>query len=128
MNTMPQAFDPSPVTRAGFSVSAPHAAERSAARSARGHLTLVGTAVRAEPPAAPATAAPAALPYDLSARRHLAGVPAPQPRPAQAQAPARGADNPVTARAGLRATLEPLVFALVLLVSVAALAVAMRSA
>jgi hypothetical protein len=121
MNTMPQTFDAEPLTRAessradsrradapraGFSVSAPVAARRAPAS----HLKLVTS------PAAPEQA----VPYDLSARRHLARVPERHDAP---QAEARAADKRLQAPGGSRAKLEPVVFALVLLVSVAALAV-----
>jgi|GEM_PF-6789606 len=120
MNTMPQTFDAEPLTRAessradsrradapraGFSVSAPVAARRAPAS----HLKLVTS------PAVPDQA----VPYDLSARRHLARVPERHEAP---QAAAH-ADKRPQAQGGSRAALEPVVFALVLLVSVAALAV-----
>ncbi len=125
MNTMPQAFDPRPQTRAGFSVSGPGPAPSRAAvpRRPEPRLKLVGGAAEAlaEPRPAPAVAEP----YDLSRRRHLARVPELQPAPAQDGA--APADNPDSAAPWARRELEPLVFALVLLVSVAALAVAMRA-
>lgn len=127
MNTMPQVFDAEPLERAdfsradsrrveppraGFSVSAPAAARRVPAA----HLKLVASQAAAEPAAA--------LPYDLSTRRHLASVPEPQAGPAGGtQADAARADAGVAGRAGARASLEPIVFALVLLVSVAALTI-----
>jgi hypothetical protein len=138
MNTMPQAFDETPVTRAGFSVSSVAVARRASAA----HLHLVGGGLSADmgPAAAAAALQPPLLqpvsltPYDLSARRHLARVPERQPRK-PAQAPATQADNPGTASSdaanpppsGSRLPLEPVVFALVLLMSVAALAVALRA-
>lgn len=127
MNTMPQVFDAEPIERAdvgradsrhaeppraGFSVSAPATARRVPAA----HLKLVASQA--------ATGSAAALPYDLSARRHLAGVPEPQAGQAgPSQADAARADAGVAGRAGARASLEPIVFALVLLVSVAALTI-----
>ncbi len=119
MNTMPQAFDARPITRAGFSVAGP----RVARSRAEAHLKLVvGTAEAAVPPAA-------AAPYGLNGRRHLASVPTP-PATATAdpQATPAGADNAGMAAPWASRHLEPLAFALVLLVSVAALAVAMRAA
>jgi len=129
MNTMPQIFDAEPLVRAefnkaeapraGFSVSAPAAARRAPAA----HLKLVANQANAASDGE-------ALPYDLSARRHLARVPerqdsaAPTP-PVQAQ-PAE-AGPAASAGVGARPALEPIVFALVLLVSVAALAIGLRA-
>ncbi len=126
MNTLPQTFDERPVTRSGFAVS--QAAARPAAARGRteAHLKLVVD----QPEAAAVAAAP--LPYGLNGRRHLASVPSrgasASARPAgPAQAAAQGADNADMASPWPRRHLEPLAFALVLLVSVAALAVATRA-
>jgi hypothetical protein len=126
MNTMPQIFDDEPMVRAGFhkaeapragfSVSAPAGARRAPAA----HLKLVANQANAAGDGG-------ALPYDLSARRHLARVPERQEAvatatPAQAQAaPAAPAGQ------GARPALEPIVFALLLLASVAALAIGLRA-
>lgn len=118
MNTMPQAFDARPITRAGFSVSGPRAARS----RAEAHLKLVVGSAEAAVPAA-------AAPYGLNGRRHLASVPTPPATaPADPQATPAGADNAGMAAPWASRHLEPLAFALVLLVSVAALAVAMRAA
>lgn len=122
MNTMPQIFDDEPVTRASFSVSGP-AAAAPLRRVPAPHLRLVGVTDEA---LAPAVASDIAIPYDLSARRHLARVPERQTPPQRPQAPGAGADNPSSSSP--RAPWEPLVFALVLLMSVAALAMALRGA
>lgn len=110
MNTMPQTFDARPLSRGAVPQPGP--------RAARGrpdaHLKLVlGSSEAAGAPA-----------YGLNGRRHLASVPA---REAQPQAPAGGADNADMAASWTPRRLEPLAFALVLLVSVAALAVALRA-
>ena len=123
MNTMPQAFDDRPMPLAGFSVSkAPPQP-----RSRETKLTLV-----VGHPDAPAAAAskPAKLAraYTLEGRRHLASVPARDlASAAGAQAPSARADNPKVAPPWARRRLEPLAFALALLISVAALAVATRA-
>jgi hypothetical protein len=123
MNTMPQAFDDRPMPLAGFSVSkAPPQP-----RSRQLKLTLV-----VDHPDALAAAAPkpakAASAYTLEGRRHLASVPARDlASAAGAQVPSARADNPEVAPPWARRRLEPLAFALVLLISVAALAVATRS-
>lgn len=123
MNTMSQTFDERPVTQAGFAVSQATAQPVAARRRTEAHLKLV-----IDHP----EAAAAPLPYGLNGRRHLASVPARStsatPRAtAPAQAPAAGADNADMASPWPRRHLEPLAFALVLLVSVAALAVATRA-
>lgn len=115
MNTMPQAFDDLPLQRG------PAPASTFSARVARGrtdaHLKLVvGAAEAVEPPRPPA--------YGLNGRRHLANVPGRGPQP---QGRAAGADNPVAGASRNPHHLEPIAFALVLLVSVAALAVALRA-
>ncbi len=110
MNTLPQTFDDRPAVRQSLAATTPAPAAR---RRTEAHLKLVTE----QPVAAPAAAAP----YGLNGRRHLASVPTP------AQAPAAAADNPGMARAWQGRQLEPLAFALVLLVSVAALAVAVRA-
>lgn len=124
MNTMPQILDERPVTRAGFAVSQAAAQPAAARRRTEAHLKLVIDQ--------PEVAAAAPQPYGLNGRRHLASVPARDtaatPRAtAPAQAPAGGADNADMASPWPRRHLEPLAFALVLLVSVAALAVATRA-
>ena len=125
MNTMPQVFDARPLPQAGFSVSratppAPRPEPKPTPR-----LTLVVDQTQATPDTGASLSAtqPAARPYGLNGRRHLAGVPTP---PASAQAHVGPADNTGMAFPWPRQRLEPLAFALVLLVSVAALAVATR--
>jgi hypothetical protein len=123
MNTMPQAFDDRPMPLAGFSVSkAPPQP-----RSREPKLTLV-----VDQPDALAAAAPnpakAASAYSLEGRRHLASVPARDlASAAGAQVLSARADNSQVAPSWARRRLEPLAFALALLISVAALAVATRS-
>lgn len=120
MNTLPQTFDERPLARAGQALAATAAAP-AARRRPDAHLKLVVD----HPVANPALAEP----YGLNGRRHLASVPARHDAAAvPAQAAAAGADNPGMARAWQGRHLEPLAFALVLLVSVAALAVATRAA
>jgi hypothetical protein len=127
MNTMPQTLDERPATRAGFAVSQAAAQPAPARRKNEAHLKLV-----VDQPEAAESAVAAPLPYGLNGRRHLASVPArgtsESPRQgAPAQALAGGADNADMASPWPRRHLEPLAFALVLLVSVAALAVATRA-
>jgi hypothetical protein len=123
MNTMPQAFDDRPMPLAGFSVSkAPPQP-----RSREPKLTLVVD----QPDALAAVAsnpAKAAGAYSLEGRRHLASVPARDlASAAGAQVLSARADNSEVAPPWARRRLEPLAFALALLISVAALAVATRS-
>jgi hypothetical protein len=122
MNTMPQAFDDRPMPMAGFSVSkAPPQT-----RSREPKLTLVVDQPDALAAAAP-KAAKAASAYSLEGRRHLASVPARDlASAAGAQVPSARADSPEVAPKWARRRLEPLAFALALLISVAALAVATR--
>jgi hypothetical protein len=123
MNTLPQAFDARPVPQVGLSVS--KAPPQPRPREPK--LTLVvdhpdALAAAVLQPATPAR------PYSLEGRRHLASVPARDlASAAGAQAPSVRADNPQMAPPWARRRLEPLAFALVLLVSVAALAVATRA-
>ena len=123
MNTLPQAFDARPVPQAGLSVS--KAPPQPRPREPK--LTLVVD----HPDALAAAAlqsATSARPYSLEGRRHLASVPARDlASAAGAQAPSVRADNPEMAPPWASRRLEPLAFALVLLVSVAALAVATRA-
>jgi hypothetical protein len=123
MNTMPQAFDDRPMPLAGFSVSkAPPQP-----RSREPKLTLVVDHPDALPAAASKPAKPGGA-YTLEGRRHLASVPARDlASAAGAQALSVGTDHPELAPRWARRRLEPLAFALALLVSVAALAVATRS-
>ena len=117
MNTAPAANVPpseqAPAGRpqapqAGFAVSGP-----------RVPLRLVVDRPRLQPPAP--------QPYGLQGRRHLAGVPAPV-QDAQAPRPAAEDQGHTPAPAGRpQALAEPLGFALVLLLSVAACAVAMST-
>jgi hypothetical protein len=114
MNTMPQAFDDLPLSR-GPSRSA------SSAPASRGrldsHLKLVvGAAEALEPLRTPD--------YGLNGRRHLANVPERSPLP---QGRAGSAENPKEGAASNPTRLEPIAFALVLLVSVAALGMALRA-
>jgi hypothetical protein len=122
MNTMPQAFDDRPMPMAGFSVSkAPPQT-----RSREPKLTLVVDQPDALAAAAP-KAAKAASAYSLEGRRHLASVPARDlASAAGVQVPSARADSPEVAPKWARRRLEPLAFALALLISVAALAVATR--
>lgn len=113
MNTMPQAFDDLPLPRVPTSASS--------ARGPRGrtdaHLKLVvGTAETPEPPRPPS--------YGLNGRRHLANVPRNGPQP---RGRAMDAGNALGGAPRNPQRLEPFAFALVLLVSVAALAVALRA-
>lgn len=115
MNTMPQAFDDLPLQRG------PAPAPSSVAKAARGRTDaylklVVGAAEAVEPPRPPA--------YGLNGRRHLANVPGRAP---QAQGRAVEADNPLAGAPRNPQRLEPIAFALVLLVSVAALTVALRA-
>ena len=113
MNTMPQAFDDLPLPR----VPAPASSARAARGRTDAHLKLVvGVAEVAEPPLPPA--------YGLNGRRHLANVPARGPQP---RGRAVDAGNLVGGTPRNPQRLEPVAFALVLLVSVAALAVALRA-
>lgn len=107
---------------AGFSVSkAPPQT-----RSREPKLTLVVDQPDALVAAAP-KAVKAASAYSLEGRRHLASVPARDlASAAGAQVPSARADNPEVAPKWARRRLEPLAFALALLISVAALAVATR--
>lgn len=123
MNTLPQAVNARPVPLAGFSVSkaSPHARPREP------KLTLVVDHLDTLAAAALKSAEPA-RPYTLEGRRHLASVPARDLASASgAQAPSVRADNSEVALPWASRRLEPLAFALVLLVSVAALAVATRA-
>jgi hypothetical protein len=123
MNTMPQTFDTRPeLAEASYSVSGPRAA---AAEPAPRHLRLVGGQ---DLSSTVAGATAAQRPYGLEGRRHLAGVPGKTAAPAGPGRPAAAAEASATGgttpqRGGL---IEPLVFAAVLLLSVAALAVAVR--
>ena len=126
MNTMPQIFDDRPLQQGGFAVSrsAPQPQRQEPKQTPK--LTLVVDHPQA---AQDSLAAPlvATRPYGLNGRRHLASVPARQPAAAAAaQAHRSQADNTGMAFPWPRQRLEPLAFALVLLVSVAALAVATR--
>jgi hypothetical protein len=113
MNTMPQAFDDLPLPR----VPAPASSARAARGRTDAHLKLVVGATEAlEPPRPPS--------YGLNGRRHLANVPG---RGLQPRGRAVEADNPLRGAPRNPQRLEPIAFALVLLVSVAALAVALRA-
>lgn len=113
MNTMPQAFDDLPIARGPV----PSPSARTARGRTEAYLKLVvGAAEAVEPPRAPA--------YGLNGRRHLANVPA---RSAHPPGRAVGADRLLADAPKSPQRLEPIAFALVLLVSVAALAVALRA-
>jgi hypothetical protein len=125
MNTMPQFFDARPQTRPVPPLPATRPSGPTPGR-AEPNLTLVRGGAEAgdivfSAAVKPAPARPA---YGLNGRRHLASVPERQPAP---QAAAAGADNADMAEPWTPRRLEPLAFALVLLVSVAALAVALRA-
>jgi hypothetical protein len=131
MNTMPQVFDARPLPQAGFAVSRTALQPRRVQTKSGPRLTLVmdQTEVAGEAAIA-AVAIPASIsrPYGLHGRRHLANVPSRQWSTAgAAQAHPAQADNTGMAFPRPRRRLEPLAFALVLLVSVAALAVANRA-
>jgi hypothetical protein len=118
MNTMPQALDEQPVFRARSTVPVP----RAEPRRPDPHLKLV-----VDRPGLALLSAPALTqPYGLNGRRHLAHVPQ-AGMVADPQAASAQADNEGKANAWSLRRLEPMAFALVLLVSVAALVVALQA-
>lgn len=122
MNTMPQTLDEQPVFRARSTVPV----ARAETRRADPHLKLVVDRPAPTLFVAPSAAPALAQPYGLNGRRHLAHVPQ-AGTAAGAQAAGAPADNADKANAWSLRRLEPMAFALVLLVSVAALVVALQA-
>ncbi len=121
MNTMPQTFDARPLHRSAGARGPRHRADAPLKLVVDRVDATVALVTRPAPAPRPAPS------YGLQGRRHLAGVPLSQ-SPPPAHVASLGADKAgATAAPWSPRRLEPLAFALVLLASVAALALTLRA-